>query len=229
MDLLLLFAGHLYPRTDSFPFRLRLHASVLSLLAEIVLCVFVKDQLFPLWDLFVCTFVKDQLLPFWGLAVCISQISTSSFLGVYPSVLRQISTPSFVGFARLYFAKYQLLFFWLRLHAAPLYLCVIITCSICHSLGLGCTRPRGAEIYPAITLIGPSVLCWRKDEKQVPQWLDHNECASYLGRSHPGYFCLIGPECTRPYTNNIYIYIYIYIHTHTLAAFQWLIDDRFCF
>ena len=37
MDLLLLFAGHLYPRIDSFPFRLRLHASVLSLLAEIVL------------------------------------------------------------------------------------------------------------------------------------------------------------------------------------------------
>ena len=110
MDLLLLFAGRSYSSIDSFPFRLRLHASVLSLLAGLV-----KDQFFPFWVLSVCTsqistpsffgvwssvLLKYQLLPFWGLAVCTSQISTPSFFGVCPSVLRQISTPSFLG--RLY-------------------------------------------------------------------------------------------------------------------------------
>jgi len=113
----------------------------------------------------ICTFVKDQLLPFWGLAVCTSQVSTPSFFGVLSSVLLKYQLLPFVGFVRLYFTKYQLLPFWLRLHAAPLYLCAIITCSIYHSLGSGCTRPKGAGIYPAITLIGPSVLCWRKGEK----------------------------------------------------------------
>ena len=125
MDLLLLFAGRSYSSIDSFPFRLRLHASVLSLLAGLV-----KDQFFPFWVLSVCTsqistpsffgvwssvLLKYQLLPFWGLVVCTSQISTPSFLGfgrlyfsninsflfgVCPSVLRQISTSSFLG--RLY-------------------------------------------------------------------------------------------------------------------------------
>ena len=76
-----------------------------------------------------------------------------------------------------------------------------ISSSICHSLGPGCTQPKGTRIYPAITLIRPSVLCWKKCEKQVPQWLSHNECASYLDRGDPDHFCLIGPGCTRPYTN----------------------------
>ena len=53
-------------------------------------CVFVKDQLFPFWDLSVCTFVKYQLLPFWGLAVCTSQISTPSFLD---EIMRCSSVP----------------------------------------------------------------------------------------------------------------------------------------
>ena len=39
--------------------------------------------------------------------------------------------------------------------------------SICHIIGLGCTRPKGVGIYLSMTLIGPSVLCWRKGEKQV--------------------------------------------------------------
>ena len=101
--------------------------------------------------------------------VCTLPNINSFLFGVCSSVLRQISTPSFFVFACLYFAKYQLLPFWLRLRAAPLYLCAIITYSICHIIGLGCTRPKGAGIYLTITLIGPSVLCWRKGEKQVPQ------------------------------------------------------------
>jgi len=142
MDLLLLFAGRSYSRIDSFPFRLRLHASALSLLAEIVLLYLVKDQLFPFWVLSVCTsqistpsffgvwpsvLLKYQLLPFWGLAVCTSQISTPSFFGVWPSVLlkyqllpfwglaictSQISTPSFFGVWPSVLLKYQLLPFW---------------------------------------------------------------------------------------------------------------------
>ena len=134
-------------------------------------------------------------------SVLLSKIDSFLF-GVWPSVLLKYQFLPFLGYARLYFAKYQLLPFWLRLCAAPLYLCAIITCSICHSLGPGCTRPKGAGIYPAIALIGSFVLCWRKGEKQVPQWLGHNECASYLDRGDPDHFCLIGPGCTRPYTNN---------------------------
>jgi len=50
---------------------------------------------------------------------------------------------------------------------------------------LGCTRPKGVGIYPTITLIGPAVLCWRKGEKQILQWLGQYECASYLDRDDP--------------------------------------------
>ena len=102
---------------------------------------------------------------FGGLPVCTSPDINSFLFEVWSSVLLKYQLLPFLGFARLYFAKYQLLPFWLRLRAAPLYLCAIITCSIYHSLGPRCTRPKGARIYPAITLIGPSVLCWRKGEK----------------------------------------------------------------
>ena len=95
-------------------------------------------------------------------------LKINSFLfGVWPSVLLKYQLLPYLGFVRLYFAKYQLLSFWLRLRVAPLYLCTIIPYSMCHIIGLGCTQSKGAGIYPSITLIGPPVLCWRKGEKQV--------------------------------------------------------------
>jgi len=134
-------------------------------------CVFVKDQLFPFWVLsFVRLYFCQRSTPsflgfgrlyfssinsflFWGFAVCTSQISTPSFFGVCTSVLRQISTPSFLA--------------------------EIVCCSfvpLCHNHMFHLPLPwvemnsaKGARIYPAITLIGPSVLCWRKGEKQVPR------------------------------------------------------------
>ena len=202
-----------------------------SFYSEFCPSVLLKYQLLPFLGFGRLYFSNINSFLFWGFVVCTSQISTPSFLGfgrlyfsninsflfgVWPSVLRKYQLLPFLGFGRLYFSninsflfgvwpfvllKYQLLPFWLRLHADPLYLCAIIVCSIYHSLGPGCTRPKGAEIYSAITLIGPSVLCWRKGEKQLPQWPGHNECASYLGQGDLGHFCFIGPGCTRPYTN----------------------------
>jgi len=151
--LLLLFAGRLYSRINSFPFRLRLYALVLSLLTEIVCLHFVRDQLFPFErdcssvPLLKISFFHSKIFSFVLLSkissfhseissfvlllkissfhseiyssVLLSKISSfhskicssvllskiNSFLfGVCPSVLRQISTPSFLGFARLYFS-----------------------------------------------------------------------------------------------------------------------------
>jgi len=154
-----------------FPYWLRLYV-----------CVFVKDQLFPFWDLSICTFVKDQLLLFWGLTVCTSQISI----------------PSLLGFARLYFAKYQLLPFWLRLCAAPLYLYAIITCSICHSLGPGCTRPRGSGCIQSSHLLSPLCCVGEKVKNRYPNdWATTNvphiwagvipAVSVLLGRDVPGH------------------------------------------
>ena len=135
--MLLLFAGRLYSRINSFPFRLRLYALVLSLLTEIVCLHFVRDQLFPFErdcssvPLLKISFFHSKIFSFVLLSkissfhseiyssVLLSKISSfhskicssvllskiNSFLfGVCPSVLRQISTPSFLGFARLYFS-----------------------------------------------------------------------------------------------------------------------------
>jgi len=74
-------------------------------------------------------FSNYQLLSFWGLPVCTSPTINSFLFGVCPSVLLQISIPSFLG---------------LRLRVAPLYPYAIIPFFVCHSLGPGCTRPRGS-------------------------------------------------------------------------------------
>ena len=120
MDLLLIFAGRLYLRIDSF----------------------FSDwgcthRLFPYWqELFFCAFNKDQFFPFQSLSICIFHISVPSFLGFgrlyfsdinsflsWPSVFLQyqllpflavctspISTPSFLG--RLYFSNINSFLSW---------------------------------------------------------------------------------------------------------------------
>ena len=87
-------------------------------------------------------------------------LKINSFLfGVCPFILCQISTPSFLGFASLYFAKYQLLPFWLRLRPTPLYLCTIIHIPSGTPLGRDVLGQEGRDV-PAITLIGLSTSRW---------------------------------------------------------------------
>jgi len=115
-------------------------------------------------------------------------------------LLCQRSTPFFLGFARLYFSKYQLLpfwglpvctspninsfLFWPRLRVAPLHPCAIIPFFVCHSLGSGCTRPKG----PGCTLPSHVLGCLRRAGSKPQQ----------LGQSMR--VPILGPGRTRPYT-----------------------------
>jgi len=136
-------------------------------------------------------FSKYQLFPLWDLSVCTSPNINFFLLGVCPSVLLQISILSFLGFACLYFSKYQLfplefarlyfsnLFvrlysskyklipFWLRLHAASLYLCAIIPFSIYHIIGRDVHSQKGPEYTLPSHLLDPLCCAGKKDEKQV--------------------------------------------------------------
>ena len=79
--------------------------SILSFLTEIVCLHFVRDKLFPSER--DCSFVPFLKINSFHSKICSSVLLSkiNSFLfGVCPSVLRQISTPSFLGFARLYFS-----------------------------------------------------------------------------------------------------------------------------
>ena len=67
------------------------------------------------WD---CSFVSLLKISYFHSEICPSVLLSkiNSFLfGVWPSVLLKYQLLSFLRFTRLYFAKYQILPFWLRL------------------------------------------------------------------------------------------------------------------
>jgi len=56
---------------------------------------------------------------------------------------------------------------------------------------------KRAKMYPDMTLIGPSVMCWRSTPTIGPK----REGAPYSSRGEPDHLLLIRPRCTRPYIN----------------------------
>ena len=144
----------------------------------------------------VCTFVKDPFLPFWGLFVCTSHTST----------------PSFLGFGRLYFSninsflfrawlsvllKYQLLPFWgliARCPSVPHVPPATPWAGMYSAKRAGMYSAKGAGKYSATTLIGLPALRWIQapvvgpECGNAPTWAGMIPASfPLLGRDVPGH------------------------------------------
>jgi len=182
MDLLLIFAGRLYLRIDSFLFDWGCTHRLFPYWQELFFCAFNKDRLFPFQNLFICTY---QLLPF--LAVCTFLISIPSFLGrLYFSNIN-----SFLSWPSVLF-QYQILPFLRFDGMMPL----CNACSAYCPLGRGVLGHEDGK-YTAAALTGLPALHWNQVLAVGPSRGDALIWAGMI----PASFLLIGPSTTRPCAN----------------------------